>query len=69
MSKAILERCENKRSGLFEAEETWYLEHLTKCPISGTTLGVPAAVGTPVESPEGRSRRIRRIAAVRNYYN
>lgn len=64
LSQGLLECTENRRAGLLESEENWYMDHLTKCPVSGAAIGIPAALGSAVESPEGRSRRIRRLAAV-----
>lgn len=65
LGNGTLEVSENKRMGTIQAEESWYQEHLSKpLPSNATSIGVPAAVGSPVESPEGRSRRIRRLAAV-----
>lgn len=56
---------------LIENEERWYQEHLSKySPVSNTNnIGVSAAIGNPAETTEGRSRRIRRLAAVSFYLN
>jgi hypothetical protein len=65
IQRVLQQSSENKRMELLEAEEKWYHEHLTK--YSPVSIGVPAAMGSPIESAEGRSRRIRRLAAVSHF--
>jgi hypothetical protein len=68
IQRVLQQSSENKRMELLEAEEKWYHEHLTKySPVSSSNIGVPAAMGSPIESAEGRSRRIRRLAAVSHF--
>lgn len=64
LSRGTLATAEEVRSGWTEFEENWYKEHLMKTSPTNSSGGSAHPVGFPLDSPAGRSRRIRRLALV-----